>query len=212
MIIVSECCRLNRRRRAIIEAARALFVEKGYENTTLGDIVDRAGGSLATVYKLFGNKDGLLEAAVFEHASAGDVIVGKAAEAGGSPATVLHRIAAAFDTHFLDAETVALVRIVIARSISDQAFARQFFERTATRTRAALEGVFEDWLDAGVTMNGSPKFLAELFLGQFVSDVHAEAISHGLGVVRTPERLSARTEFFIAGAGLKDRQPAPVAT
>ena len=126
MMSVSECCRLDRRRRAIIEAARTLFVERGYENATLGDIVERAGGSLATVYKLFGNKDGLLEAAVFEHASSGDEIVREAMEAGGDRAAILHRIAGAFDAHFLDAETVALVRIVIARSMSDREFARRF--------------------------------------------------------------------------------------
>ena len=53
-------------------------------------------------------------------------------------------------------------------------------------------------------MNGSPALLAEIFLAQFVSDVHAEAISHGLGISRTSERLRARTDFFIAGAGLND--------
>ena len=58
MTRLPEFCRLDRRKRAIIDAARALFVEQGYERTTLKDIVDRAGGSLATVYKVFGNKDG----------------------------------------------------------------------------------------------------------------------------------------------------------
>ena len=62
MTDLSECDRLDQRRRAILASARALFVEQGYEKTTLGEIVERAGGSLATVYKLFGNKDGLLEA------------------------------------------------------------------------------------------------------------------------------------------------------
>ncbi len=200
----AECCRLNRRRRAIVDAARILFAEQGYEQTTLGEIVERAGGSLATVYKLFGNKDGLLEAAVFEQTSSGDELVREAMRAGGSPAAILHRVAASFDAHFLDAETVALVRIVIARSMSDRAFARQFFERTATRTRSALEHMFETWRGAGVAMNGSPTLLAELFLGQFVSDVHAEAISHGLAISRSSERLRARTDFFILGAGLNE--------
>ncbi|MDG5748437.1 TetR/AcrR family transcriptional regulator [Qipengyuania sp. XHP0207] len=202
MFSAAECCRLDRRRRALIEAARQLFVEQGYEKTTLSEIVDRAGGSLATVYKLFGNKDGLLEAAVFERTSSGDDIVRQAINEGGDPAKILHCIAASFDAHFLDAETVALVRIVIARSMSDRAFARTFFEQTATRTRSALENMFETWRSRGIAMNGSPALLAEIFLAQFVSDVHAEAISHGLGISRTPERLHARTDFFIAGAGL----------
>ena len=209
MTDVAECCRLNRRRRAIVDAARFLFADQGYEQTTLNEIVERAGGSLATIYKLFGNKDGLLEAAVFEQTSPGDELVREAMEAGGSPSMVLHNVAASFDAHFLDAQTVALVRIVIARSMSDRAFARQFFERTVTRTRSALERMFKVWQDEGVTMNGSPALLAELFLGQFVSDVHAEAISHGLGISRSSERLYARTNFFIAGAGLSEPATGP---
>ena len=198
----AECCRLDRRKRAVIDAARSLFVEKGFERTTLGDIVERAGGSLATVYKLFGNKDGLLEAVVFEQASSGETLIREAVDEGGSPALILHRLAEYLRGHFLDPETVALIRIVIARSISDREFARQFFERTATRTRHSLEQMFSSWMDEGVGMNFDPPMLAEMFLGLFVSDIHSEAISHGIGVEHSPERLRARTDFFIAGAGL----------
>lgn len=202
MIEHAECCRLNRRKRAIIDAARTLFVEQGFERTTLGDIVERAGGSLATVYKLFGNKDGLLEAVVFEKASSGEALIRAAMEEGGSPARILHRLAEHLRGHFLDPETVALIRIVIARSINEREFARQFFERTATRTRHSLERMFSSWQDEGVRMNFDPPMLAEMFLGLFVSDIHSEAISHGIGIDHSPERLRARTDFFIAGAGL----------
>ncbi|GMM92572.1 TetR/AcrR family transcriptional regulator [Qipengyuania sp. MTN3-11] len=200
----AECCRLSRRRLAVIDAARTLFIEQGYEKTTLGEVVERAGGSMATVYKLFGSKDGLLEAIVFERTSSGVAMVHEAIAESGSPSTILHRLAASFDRHFLDPETVALVRIVIARSMSDRAFARQFFDRTATRTGIALQRMFETWESQGVPMTATPVLLAELFLGQFISDVHAEAISHGLGLARSHERLRARTDFFIAGAGLRD--------
>lgn len=202
MIEHDEFCRLDRRKRAIVEAARTLFVEQGFERTTLGDIVDRAGGSLATIYKLFGNKDGLLEAVVFEKASSGETLILDAVRQGGSPATILHRLSEQLRAHFLDPEVVSLVRIVIARSINDRDFARLFFERTATRTRTSLERMFASWQDRGVAMNGDPAMLAEMFLGLFVSDVHAAAISHGIGVEHSHERLRARTDFFIAGAGL----------
>ena len=92
MTELPEFCRLDRRKRAIVDAARSLFAEQGYERTTLKDIVDRAGGSLATVYKVFGNKDGLLEAVVFEKAASGEVIVQRAVAAGGTPQQILHRL------------------------------------------------------------------------------------------------------------------------
>jgi TetR/AcrR family transcriptional regulator, mexJK operon transcriptional repressor len=52
------------RRQAILDAAYDLFLEKGYDATTLNDIVGRSGGSLATLYELFENKPGLLKAMV----------------------------------------------------------------------------------------------------------------------------------------------------
>jgi len=61
--------RTDKRRRAILDAARDLFFEKGYAATTLADVVARAGGSLATIYQLFGNKRGLFEVVILEHAN-----------------------------------------------------------------------------------------------------------------------------------------------
>ncbi|MGB3795382.1 MAG: TetR/AcrR family transcriptional regulator [Alteraurantiacibacter sp.] len=205
MTEVSEFCRLDRRKRAVVEAARALFIEQGFERTTLGDIVDRAGGSLATVYKVFGNKDGLLEAVVFEKAVSGADIIERSVAGGSSPAQILHRISEGVRAYFLDPEVVALVRIVIGRSINDRDFARRFFEKTATRTQSALTTVFSDWQAQGVTMDGEPEALAEIFLDLIVSDLHAEAISHGVGLRHSSARLRARTEFFLTGAKIADR-------
>lgn len=202
MTEASELCRLDRRKRAVVEAARALFIEQGFERTTLGDIVERAGGSLATLYKVFGNKDGLLEAVVFEKGDSGADIIDRSVAEGGSPAQILHRIAEGLHAHFLDPEVVALVRIVISRSICDRDFARRFFERTATRTQSALATIFSDWRAEGVKMDGEPRALAEIFLDQIVSDLHAEAISHGLGQRHSSARLKARTDFFLTGAGI----------
>ena len=210
MIDQTECHRLDRRRRIIIEASRELFVEQGFEHTTLSDIVDRAGGSLATVYKLFGNKEGILDVVVFEKASSGAALVRKAAEKGGTPVEILHRLSVSFQEHFLDPEMVALVRIVIARSVSNKDFARRFFERTSTRTHDSLQQLFSAWQEKGIEMNARPQILAQLFLGLFVSDVHAEAISHHLGTDKSLERLHARIEFFVAGAGLLNDKNAGV--
>ena len=53
-------------------------------------------------------------------------------------------------------------------------------------------------------MDGEPETLAEIFLDLIVSDLHAEAISHGVGLRHSSERLRERTEFFLAGADMAD--------
>mgnify|MGYP002623662624 CR=1 FL=1 len=47
------------RRQAFLHAAREVFLEHGYEAASVNDVVRKAGGSLATLYAQFGNKEGL---------------------------------------------------------------------------------------------------------------------------------------------------------
>jgi AcrR family transcriptional regulator len=46
--------------RAVLDAARGLFVEQGYGRTTIADVARSAGVSVETVYGAFGNKATLL--------------------------------------------------------------------------------------------------------------------------------------------------------
>ncbi|GGB81100.1 TetR family transcriptional regulator [Marinobacterium zhoushanense] len=50
------------RRRRILDAAKEVFLEQGFENASISDIMKRAGGSMSTLYRCFGNKLGLFEA------------------------------------------------------------------------------------------------------------------------------------------------------
>jgi AcrR family transcriptional regulator len=58
-------------RSAILEAARRMFLERGFAGTTMPGIAAAAGVSVQTVYKAFANKPGLAKA-VFDVAIAGD--------------------------------------------------------------------------------------------------------------------------------------------
>ena len=49
-------------RRAVVGAARALFLERGYPATTIEAISDRSDVPSATVYRLFSSKLGILKA------------------------------------------------------------------------------------------------------------------------------------------------------
>jgi AcrR family transcriptional regulator len=47
------------RREAMLDAARGLFVERGYGKTTMEAIAERAGVGVATVYTYFASKEGV---------------------------------------------------------------------------------------------------------------------------------------------------------
>lgn len=52
------------RRRAVVDAARALFLDHGYGPTSIAAIAQAAGVSAPTVYATFGSKAGILNAVV----------------------------------------------------------------------------------------------------------------------------------------------------
>jgi len=56
---------------AVLEAARRLFLERGYGGATVAAIAREAGVSVETVYKAFGNKPGLVKA-LFDVSIVGD--------------------------------------------------------------------------------------------------------------------------------------------
>jgi AcrR family transcriptional regulator len=58
-------------RRAVIDAARTLFLERGYQATTIEAVSDHADVPVATVYRLFSSKLGILKA-VLDVSIAGD--------------------------------------------------------------------------------------------------------------------------------------------
>ncbi|MEQ4673238.1 TetR/AcrR family transcriptional regulator [Providencia vermicola] len=54
----------RRRHQAIITAAAEVFLQYGFEGATLDMVIERAGGSRSTLYKNFGDKEGLFAAVI----------------------------------------------------------------------------------------------------------------------------------------------------
>ncbi len=56
--------RADTKRDKIVRSAAKLFLEKGYDNVSINDIIDVVGGSKGTIYSNFGSKEKLFEAVV----------------------------------------------------------------------------------------------------------------------------------------------------
>ena len=54
----------QRRRKAMIDAAYTLFMEKGYASVSVDEIIRISKGSKSSLYKYFGDKEGILKAVV----------------------------------------------------------------------------------------------------------------------------------------------------
>ncbi len=113
--VPSSSRRVDERRRAILDAARDLFLEKGYAATTLSDVVSRSGGSLATVYALFGNKRGLFEVILRDYANPIIEAI-TIADGPSDPASRLEAIGRSYLRQVLDPRVVAWWRTMCSEA------------------------------------------------------------------------------------------------
>lgn len=132
-------------RRAVVEAARELFTERGYQATTIDAISERSGVPAATVYRLFANKLGILKA-LLDVSIAGDdepvplpqrPQVAELLAAGDADAVLagFTRFTVAINVRSND-----LYRILASAATSDPAAAALFEEYQ--RQRAQGQGMF----------------------------------------------------------------------
>ena len=79
-------------RQAVLDAARELFAEVGFERTTMRAVAARAGVDPALIYHYFGDKDGLLFAALQPPADAATVFAGLADAADRAGEELVRRL------------------------------------------------------------------------------------------------------------------------
>lgn len=98
----------------LIDAALALFVEKGYALTRAEEIAARAGVSKGTLYLYYASKEELLKAVIRERLSA-EIAAGaeESARHAGSTAELLREIMIPWWQRVFDGDSSALFKLVI---------------------------------------------------------------------------------------------------
>jgi AcrR family transcriptional regulator len=79
-------------RKAVLDAARELFAERGYERTTMRAVGARAGVDPALIYHYFGDKAGLLSAVIEIPADLAAALPGVAGQAGRTGKELVTRV------------------------------------------------------------------------------------------------------------------------
>lgn len=103
---------LSERGEKILDAAQKLFLEHGYDATSLEMIINVAGGSRRNIYNEFGNKEGLLIAVIREHIAA-QVSLLVDIDYSLPPEEALTKVCCRFMDGFLSATVIKLFRLVV---------------------------------------------------------------------------------------------------
>ncbi len=187
----------ERRREAILRAAHTLFVEKGYDATTLNDIVGRSGGSLATLYDMFDNKPGLLRALVSERCVKLGCAMESAAVVHIPPRQVLRSIAEEMLDMLLDRTFAGLVQIVTAQCAAHPELGRQLYEAGPAVAQAKGAECLAKLASAGMLDIPDPLAASQLYYQLVCGELKSRQM-FGFAVELTPQDRDRHLDFVVS--------------
>ena len=160
------------RRQAILDAAYDLFLEKGYDATTLGDIVRRSGGSLATVYELFESKPGLLRAMVMDQCSTVSSGMDRAFCSEQPVEKTLRELAEHLFDQITRPRAVALFRVVVAQCAVQPELGKLLYEAGPALGKAKVAQYLQMQAEAGRIAVSDPQAASQMFFQMAIGHHH----------------------------------------
>ena len=154
------------RRLALLLSATTLFLERGYDAVSLDDVVHHAGGSKTSIYKYFGNKEGLFTAICdyrrnlfFKDICSTDV--------NESENLRCYLIDTLFNfySHLRKAENVAFMRIIIEQTQRNADLALYIYEQGPKQIQTATAQALANAHNKGILHCENPLHSAQLYFG-----------------------------------------------
>ena len=196
---------------AIQAAAEAVFLERGYEATSLDAVAQRANASKATIYAHFGSKLGLFEA-IIQNVIA-QVQVPLQAPGSVPAGEALARFGAGFITFMTSPGPLAFYRLLVTKGTDMPELAQLWFTNGPRRIIGIVGAYLEDRTRAGELDVPEPELAAELFLMSLRGTIHLQALT---GLLKPPfdELIAAKvraavTMFLRAYGKPPARSPRP---
>jgi AcrR family transcriptional regulator len=193
--------RAQARRQAFLGAAFDLFLERGYGGVTMGDIVGRAGGSLTTLYELFGSKERLFEAILVDFASDLTGPLEDEALDEKSIEQALTRLGERFLKKILQPRSLAWYRMATAEAAKFPELRASFLRGGKGTLRGRLADYFTAQSRAGRLRVADPELAAIQFLELIKAPLHTRAVFGDLdavprGAVARQARAAVRTFLY----------------
>lgn len=152
--------RTDEKRRAILEAAEALFREVGYERASMAAIAAQVGGSKTTLYGYFKSKEELFAAVMTEAVEEqAERMMDLLSSRGGDLRKVLLRFGHAYLDLVLSPEILALNRLGMAEG-SASGLGPALYRAGPGRGWATVMERLERWRDDGKLRFDSPAVAA----------------------------------------------------
>ncbi len=198
-VAVPASSRMPEKRRVILEGARAVFAEHGFERASVDVIAARAGVSKATVYNHFADKKALFVAAVVEETDALRASLAACLERPGDDVEqALRGMGEKIMTLWLAPSVMALYRQAIAETAHLPEIGRMVFEQGTLPLQEAVAAHIARWHESGAVRVDDPRAAAVSFIalcqGDLVTRMRLGVLEHPVDdAVRETVRRAVRT-------------------
>jgi AcrR family transcriptional regulator len=194
------------KRRQILDGARKVFMDLGFDGASMGEIARSAGVSKGTLYVYFADKNRLFEAIVEETALEQGEIAFFDLNATGDAATTLREFGTAYIGMLLRPEGGSAIRTVMAIAERMPEVGRRYYERVLQKTINRLAdhlGVHEK---AGQLVIDDRELAASQFLLMCQASVFLPFIFQAApppSPARVTEVIASAVRMFLAAYGKK---------
>lgn len=194
----------QKRRKAMVEAAYSLFIEKGYASVSVDDIIRVSKGSKSSLYKFFGSKEGILKAVV--ESLAEDMLreIHLEFPSAKNPREALNRIGMVLVDMALSENAINQHRHAVSHAKAFPDVAKLWYESGPKRTFDGLAEYLEREAAAGRLRIADPGRAALLFAGMIIFHENMRLLVCLPRSKRSElkEMVSEAVEVFLAAYGV----------
>lgn len=151
------------KRQSILDAAKSLFLTKGYASTSMDAVAGLAGVSKLTVYSHFTDKETLFSSAIMSKCTEQLPVLFFELPADKPIKDVLLNIARGFQVLINSEESLNLHRLMVALGSQDPKLSQIFLEAGPERVVHEMEGLLRKMDLSGALQIDNPHYAAEHF-------------------------------------------------
>lgn len=203
-----------RKHKAILDAATALFLAKGYQNTSVDEIAALAVVGKQTVYKHFADKERLFSEIILGNIATAEGFTGAAADILRDTDDLerdLGEVARRYLATVIQPPVLQLRRLIIAEADRFPELARTYYERVPAHTVTMLGSCFRELSERGLLQADDPALAASHFawlvLGQELNKAMFCGYGGPVSAAELDRLAGAAVRVFLAAYGTSGPSP-----
>lgn len=199
------------RRRAIVEAAKSVFLERGYAASSMAEVSARAGGSKQTLYSYFPSKEDLFVAVMLEEGARQIDPLFDGLDVSEDLAEALIAFADRFTALVTGEEALSFRRMILAEG-AKSSLGALFYEHGPKRAWGKLADLFAKAMEAGRMRRVDPTLAVDHFVALCESGPFQRLMEGAIPEVPEAQRVAstrAAVEAFLRAYGIEAPKTAP---